>query len=231
MQEEIMARLDESFAPALKDMERRRKEQAKQAQQQPPVPQTPVDYLRQQENQAYQYNRKPRLNGSTQKVLVDARLTAELLRPHYQKAKDDSERLAKIGDKEGARIVKDQYMRDIFMPTIEALVRENSPEEVLNATKALSKLDDYVFTAVGKGNGYTSAFVAQLYQSDMGSVLPTSDIDVERAVQSLIGLVSNDQIRSAVGLANKIKAKIDAGENTASQDDYEIIQKIALRGQ
>lgn len=231
MQEEVMARLNESFAPALKDMERRQKEQARQAQQQPPVPQEPIDYLRQQENQAYQYSKRPRLNGSTQKVSVDARLTAALLRPHYQKAKDDSERLAKVGDKEGARIVREQYMRDVFMPTIEALVRENSPEEVLNATKALDKLDDYVFTAIGKSNGYTGAFVAQLYQSDMGNVLPTSDVDVERAVQSLIGLVSNDQIRSAVGLANKIKAKIDTGENTASQEDYELIQKIALRGQ
>ena len=117
------------------------------------------------------------------------------------------------------------------MPTIEALVRENSPEELLNATNALAQLDNYVFTATGQGNGYTGALVASLYQSDMGNVLPTSDIDVQRTVQKLIGLVANDQIRSAVGMANKIKAKIDVGENTASQEDYELIQKIALRGQ
>lgn len=231
MEEEVMARLDETFAPALKEMERRQKEQTRQAQQQPPMPQAPVDYLHQQENQAYQYNQRPRLNGSTQKVSVDARLTASRLRPYYQKAKDDSERLAKVGDKEGARIAKEQYMRDVFMPTIEALVRENSPEELLNATNALAQLDNYVFTATGQGNGYTGALVASLYQSDMGNVLPTSDIDVQRTVQKLIGLVANDQIRSAVGMANKIKAKIDVGENTASQEDYELIQKIALRGQ
>lgn len=231
MQEEIMARLDESFAPALKDMERRQKEQAKQAQQQPSVPQVPVDYLRQQQNQAYQYNKRPRLNGSTQKVLVDAHTTAAMLRPHYQKAKDDSERLIKVGDKEGSRIVQEQYMRDVFMPAVEAMVRENSPEEVINATKALSELDECVLVPLGKSDGYTSSFVMSLYQSDMGNVLPTSDIDVQRAVQQLIRQVQNDQIRAAVGSATKIKEKIDAGEHTASQEDYELIQKIALRGQ
>ena len=192
---------------------------------------SPVDYYHNSVNREVERNKRPRLNGSTQKIAIDARLTASRLRPYYQKAKDDSERLMKVGDKEGAQIAQEQYMRDVFMPTVEALVRENSPEELLNATNALSQLDNYVFTATGQGDGYTGALVASLYQSDMGNVLPTSDIDVQRTVQKLIGLVANDQIRSAVGLANKIKAKIDVGDNTASQEDYELIQKIALRGQ
>lgn len=210
------------------------KRQAKRMAQQPeqvPTPQVPVDYLRQQQNRAYKYNKKPRLNGSTQKVFVDAHAVAELLKPQYQKAKDDSERLLKIGDKEGARIAKEQYMRDVFLPTVEALVGENSPEEVINATKALEELDKYTFTEAGSGNGYTGSFVMNLYQSDMGNVLPTSDTDVQRIIVSLVRLINGDQIRAAVGLANRIKKQIDSGEHTASEEDYELIQKISLRGQ
>lgn len=201
------------------------------AQQPEPAPQVPVDYLRQQQNQSYEYNKKPRLNGSTQKVLIDAWATIDLLKPQYRQAKDDSERLAKIGDKEGAQIEKEQYMRDVFQPAVTALVGENSPEEVMNASRVLSELDKYVFTPAGKGNGYTGAFVSQLFQSDMGNVLPTSDADVVRALVSIRRLVSNDQIRAAVGIANRIKAQVDSGEHTASEDDYAIIQKVALRGQ
>ena len=230
MQEEIMARLDESFAPALKEMAKRQKEQEKQ-QQEAPMPQEPVDYFRQSQNQAYEYNKKPRLNGSTQKVSVDAYATAAMLKPQFQRAKDDSERLARVGDMEGSRIVQEQYMRDVFMPTVEALVGENSPEEVINSPKALAELDKYVFTPSGKGNGYTGAFVMQLYQSGMGNVLPTSDADVQRNILTLQRLISNDQIRSAVSVAKKIKNQIDLGEHTASDEDYATIQKIALRGQ
>ena len=194
-------------------------------------PDVPVDIHRQQVNAARDYNRKPRLNGSTQKVLVDVKAVLSRLAPYYQKARDDSERAQKIGDIEGSRILKEQYMRDVFTPAIEALVRENSPEEIINATKALNEIDKMVLTDGGRPDGYTSAFVSKLYQTDMGNVLPTSDADVSQTIMKLIRLVSNDQIRSAVGLANKIKLQIDAGEHTASEHDYNIIQKIALRGQ
>lgn len=233
--DEIMQRLDESFAPALKDMERRQKQaaaMAEGAQQAPvePLPE-PVDYLRQQQNQEYEYMKKPRLNGSTQKVSVDVNTAIAMLKPLFKKAKDDSERFTKVGDKEGARIAKEQYMRDVFFPTVEALVGENSPEEVINATKALKELDKYAFSAAGNSDGFTGSFVANLYQYDTGNVLPTSDIDVQRSLQSIVSLVQNDQIRAAVGLAKKIKDRIDSGEHTASKEDYELIQKVALRGQ
>ena len=102
---------------------------------------------------------------------------------------------------------------------------------MLNSGRALSILDQYVFPMAGKSSGFTSSFINSLYQSDMGNVLPTSDADVQRYVQTIIRQVQNDQIRAAVGQAKKIKSLIDAGEHTASEDDYELIQKVALRGQ
>lgn len=223
MDKDLQARIDAANDEFLNDEKPKEQEVA--------VSPKPVDYYRDAANKAFAFQQRPRLNGSTQKVNVDVRAVLDRLAPQYKRAKDDSERLARTGDKEGARIVKEQYMRDVFLPVVEALVRENSPEEMMNATRALSEIDKYVLDGIGRADGYTQALVASLYQSDMGNVLPTSDIDVQRVVMNLKRLVVNDQIRAAVGMANKIKAKIDAGENTASQEDYELIQKIALRGQ
>ena len=227
MQEEVFQRLNESFAPALKEMERRQKEQERQREQQP---ENPVDYYQQDAKKREQVLSKPRINGSTQKVLVDVCAVTSLLAPQYEKAKDDSERLASLGDKQGSRIVREQYMQDYFLPSVESLVATNSPEEVMNSTKALSEMDKLVLADGGRADGYTYAFVSQLYQDGMGGVLPTSDVTVEAAVREIVRLVQDDQIRAAVGAAQRIKDNIDAGENTASEEDYELIQNVALRG-
>lgn len=191
----------------------------------------PVDYLRQKHNQRRDYNKRPHLKGSTQKIMVDVAAVLSRLDTAYQKAKDDSEYLASTGDKEGSRIVREQYMEDVFHPTIASLVGANSPEEMLNSKKALDELDKRALTGVPNAPGYTAAFITQLYDKYMGGVLPTSDVNVEDAVRKVVRLVQSDQIRLAIGEAQKIKAKIDMGENTASAEDYELIQKVALRGQ
>ena len=128
---------------------------------------------------------RPRINGSTQKVLVDVCAVASRLAPKFRKARDDSERLLAIGDKQGARISREQYMQDYFLPSIESMVMANSPEEVMNSTKALAELDKYVLTDGGRPDGYTYSFISQLYQDGMGGVLPTSDAVVERAVHEI----------------------------------------------
>lgn len=230
MENEILQRLDESFGPSLKAMEQRKKQQAAQPQEQP-MPQAPVDFYQEKLNKMTEYNKRPHLNGSSQKAGIDIKMAMKRIKPLYDKAKDDSARLAKVGDMEGSRIAKEQYMRDVFYPTIEAIVRMNSPEEIMYATYALNDADKYVLVDGGATDGFTSAFVNSLYQSDMGTVVPTSDAVVERAVENIKSLVYEDQIRAAVGAANKIKTMIDLGKNTASPEDYEIIQSVALRGQ
>lgn len=191
---------------------------------------SPVDLYKQRVDEQRKVSERPRLNGSTQKLLVDICAVTKNLMPKFNKARDDSERLARLGDKQGARISREQYMQDYFLPSVESLVMTNSPEELMNSTKVLSELDKMVLTDGGRADGYTYAFVSQLYKDGMGGVVPTSDIVVEEAVRKIVRLVQSDQIRTAVGMAQRIKDSIDAGENTASTEDYELIQNVALRG-
>ena len=191
---------------------------------------SPVDLYKQRVDEQRKVSERPRLNGSTQKLLVDICAVTKNLMPKFNKARDDSERLARLGDKQGARISREQYMQDYFLPSVESLVMTNSPEELMNSTKVLSELDKMVLTDGGRADGYTYAFVSQLYKDGMGGVVPTSDTVVEEAVRKIVRLVQSDQIRTAVGMAQRIKDSIDAGENTASTEDYELIQNVALRG-
>lgn len=191
---------------------------------------SPVDFYKQRVDEQRKVSERPRLNGSTQKLLVDICAVTKNLMPKFNKARDDSERLARLGDKQGARISREQYMQDYFLPSVESLVMTNSPEELMNSTKVLSELDKMVLTDGGRADGYTYAFVSQLYKDGMGGVVPTSDTMVEDAVRKIVRLVQSDQIRTAVGIAQRIKDNIDAGENTASTEDYELIQNVALRG-
>lgn len=191
---------------------------------------SPVDLYKKRADEQREASKRPRLNGSTQKLLVDICAVTENLTPKFNKARDDSERLMRLGDKQGARISREQYMQDFFLPAVQSLVMTNSPEELMNSTKVLSELDKMALTDGGRADGYTYAFVSQLYKDGMGGVVPTSDAMVEDAVRKIVRLVQTDQIRTAVGMAQRIKESIDSGENTASSEDYELIQNVALRG-
>lgn len=191
---------------------------------------TPVDYYQSRSEAIRKANSRKFLNGSTQKVAVDVAAVADRLAPLYNKAKDDSERLARIGDKERSRICKEQYMRDIFLPAVESLVLSNSPEEVLGAIKSLDKLDKFALIEGGKANGYTAAFISRLHSEDLGTVVPTSDTNVTEGVRRISRLINSDQIRLATGTAKRLKERIDNGEITASDDDYDLIQRVVLRG-
>lgn len=189
-----------------------------------------TDYLNKKEKERSDILNAPKLNGSTQKIAVDVAASLRPLAQAYKKARDDSDNLLRVGDKQRAKMVKEQYMSDVFLPTLESLVVTNSPEELLNSVKSLEALDKYVLIDGGSGSGYTASFIRNLHADDFGGVLPTSDSNVSRGVSEITRLVACDQIRSAIGLAAKIKSKIDDGEYTASDEDYEIIQKVALRG-
>ena len=48
-------------------------------------------------------------------------------------------------------------------------------------------------------------------------------------IKEMMLAANNDKIRSAIDIAKKLKSKIDSGDNIASQEDYELIQKVVLR--
>lgn len=179
--------------------------------------------------------KKVRPNGSSPRVtvVVDKIVRgdgAPGLAAAHQRAKEDSDILLARGERDRADIVKQQYMEERFIPAVETVIRFSSPDEVLNCKEGLSVLDKY---ALGTGNmkGYTASYVRSAYGDLLGKDLDgrfnNSDPQVVDAVRRIRGLADRGNIRTAVGLAARIKKDISDGKIMASDEDYEIIGRVA----
>lgn len=170
--------------------------------------------------------------GSSQRVLAitqDA-INGDGGRPGlaraYRRAKDDSESLKEQGWTERARAIEQQYMEEQFLPIIEVVVNFTSPDELLNNARALKALDDYVLST-GSGRGYTEAYVRGAYGDQLGARPGLSDALVAESVRRIKRMASMDNIRGAYGVAKKTKDKVDRGDAMASDEDYELLTRVA----
>lgn len=177
-------------------------------------------------------SKKPRAHGANPKLKVEIATVIENsgLARKFNLAKMDAEVLAANGDKARSRMVMDQYMNDSFMPAIEAIVHMNSADELLNSSD-VDKLDEYVLTMGNAQKGFTKSLIASLYSEEMQTMATASDSVVTDAVRRIKALVADMQIRSAVGLANKTLQMVNTGQQSCSDDDYILLQKVAERGQ
>lgn len=170
--------------------------------------------------------------GSSQRVLAitqDA-INGDGGRPGlaraYRRAKDDSDSLKEQGWTERAKMVEQQYMEEQFLPVVEVVVNFTSPDELLNNARALKTLDDYVLST-GSGRGYTEAYVRSAYGNQLGARPGLSDALVSHNVRRIKAMASADNIRGAYGLAKKTKDKVDRGDAMASDEDYELLIRVA----
>ena len=190
-----------------------------------------TDFLQKGRDARFEMGKKQFPKGSSKRVRKFADDVALRLAVPYRKARDDSEVLKKRGDKQRARMVIDQYMEEQFLPAVEALILLTNVDEVLNSRDTLSSLDDYVLMESGSGSGYTRSYIESLYDKFRGQKQGMSDHDVMKTIGKIRKLTERDEIRTAIALANKIKDKIDAGENQASDEDYDLIATVVARGQ
>ena len=128
------------------------------------------------------------------------------------------------GDKERAQMVKDQYMEEKFLPAVEMLIIASTPDEVLNAKGVLKEFDKQTFEY---GPGYTASYIRTAYGDQLGNASNLSDGYVRDMISRIKWLAASDQIRAAYGVAKKLKNEIDNGEHTSSDEDYEIITRVA----
>lgn len=190
----------------------------------------PVDVYQQTQDRIYEVSQKQYPNGSSKAVdmstyaVIDG-VGAEGLAKAYKKAKCDIDALKERGERGRAEIMRQQYMQENFLPAIEIVVNSTSPDEVLNSKRALNELDKYALLE-GSGKGYTATYIRQAYGNQLGQKEGRSDASVRSDVMRLNGLLDNGQIRTALGLANKIKEKIDRGEAQADDIDYDLISRI-----
>lgn len=199
------------------------------ADKEEPAP-VPVDIYQRNQQRAYDVAQKKYPNGSSRAVnmsvvaVIDG-VGAEGLAKAYKRAQDDVDALRDQGERGRAEIRRQQYMQEDFLPAVEIVVNSTSPDEVLANQKALEELDKYVLLE-GAGKGYTATYIRQAYGNQLGQQIGRSDASVRDDVMRINALLNDGQIRTAVGIANKLKEKIDKGEAMADDVDYELVGRV-----
>lgn len=190
----------------------------------------PIDIYQRDIERADAVRRKSYPRGSSKAVdmsvyaVIDG-VGAEGLAKAYKRAQDDIDVLKDQGERGRAQIRRQQYMQEDFLPAVEIVVNSTSPDEVLASKKALNELDKYALLE-GSGKGYTATYIRQAYGNLLGQVSGRDDPDTRDAIMRINSLLDNGQVRTAVGIANRIKDKIDRGENQADDASYELISRV-----
>lgn len=190
----------------------------------------PIDIYQRDIERAEAVRRKSYPRGSSKAVdmsvyaVIDG-VGAEGLAKAYKRAQDDIDVLKDQGERGRAQIRRQQYMQEDFLPAVEIVVNSTSPDEVLASKKALNELDKYALLE-GSGKGYTATYIRQAYGNQLGQKEGRSDASVRSEVMRINSMLDNGQVRTAVSIANRIKDKIDRGENQADEVDYELISRV-----
>jgi len=191
---------------------------------------SPIDIYQRSQDRIYNVGQKKFPKGSSAAVnmstyaVIDG-VGAEGLAKAFKRAKDDSEALKARGERGRAELVRQQYMQENFLPAVEIVVNSTSPDEVLNSKKALEELDKYVLLE-GAGKGYTATYIRQAYGNQLGQQEGHSDPSVRSDVMRINAMLDNGDIRTAIGVANNLKNKIDKGEAMADDIDYDLIGRV-----
>ena len=229
--QEAIQRLQDSFNmdKIEKNLGRRTEEQAKAQAEQAPIPE-PVDIYQRNQDRIYDVSQKSYPKGSSQAVnmattaVIDG-VGAEGLAKAYKRARDDSDSLKEQGERGRAELRRQQYMTEHFLPAVEIIANSTSPDELLSNQKALQELDKYVLLE-GSGKGYTATYLRQAYGNQLGQQEGRSDASVRSGVMKINSLLDDGQVRTAVGIANKLKEKIDKGEAMADDIDYDLLGRV-----
>lgn len=219
---DFQTRLDE-YAESLKKEAHEFNKKRFEKQEEPEMA-SPVDLYDQNRIKMREENKKVFPHGAstlTKKIADEA--LAELARSHRD-AEGKSDYWESRGDKVRAKMVKDQYMEEKFLPAVEMVIIASTPDEVLNAKDILSAFDEQTFEY---GPGYTASYIRTAYGDQLGNASNGSDGYVKDVVERVKFLAGDGQIRAAYGLARKAKEEIDNGSHQADDTDYEVITRVA----
>ena len=190
----------------------------------------PTDIYQRNRDRIYENSQKSYPKGSSRIVatavysVLDGQ-GGEGLAHAYKEAKEDVDTLKRMEERERADLRRQQYMQEYFLPAVELVVNSASPDEALNSKQALADLDKYALLE-GSGKGYTASYIRQAYGNQLGQVKGRSDPSVRSGVQRLNMLLDQGQVRTAVGLANRLKKQVDKGEAQAADEDYELVSRV-----
>lgn len=187
------------------------------------IPERRPDLYRDRQDKRRKENKKGQLRGCSPILKSNAIAAIHRLELQYNQFKGAYDHLMEIGERDKANQLREQYQLGDFLPAVEAIVMSSTPDEVLNSSWILERLDEFS----ASGNGYTEAYLKQAYGDTLGQVNGKSDGLVKEAVGRIRMFGDKGMTRAAVTEAKNIKKAIDQGENIASEDDYILISRVA----
>ncbi len=179
--------------------------------------------------------RKKTSRGASGKVLIFTRLLVlgdkkkriDGLKKAYTRVKMDIEQY-KDSRPELVEPLKRRYMEEKFLPVVEAIIMQTSPEDLYNSASSLELLDRYVLLPYNtSGRGYTKQYIKTAYL-DRGilSNNEKSSGELVDGIRKIRSYSSSADTRVAYLLAKKLKDKVDKGKLIATDNDYELLSRI-----
>lgn len=188
-------------------------------------PQNPIDYYQEQQDLAYTVSARPKAYGSPAQLsrVVD-KMAEDFKQVYYNIAKNLYSHLKEYGLDDNANVQKQKYMVEKFLPFVESLVETYGVGALVNNKQALAKLDELVITDNGDGSGYTEAYLGQMHKGQP-SAPSESDAEVSYQLGKARTLASNGDVRAGVQLAKQIRERVDQGELSANEADYDLLMQ------
>ncbi len=137
-----------------------------------PVMASPVDFYEKNSYKLREESRNVHPRGASTLTKQIAKEELEKLSKIKNRAEMDVKYWEDRGDKERAKMVKDQYMEEKFLPAVEMVVIASTPDEVLNAKDILKEFDDL---SMQYGPGYTASYISTAYGDQLGNASSQSD--------------------------------------------------------
>lgn len=188
----------------------------------------PIDYYQAQQNAAYDASQKATTNGSPAQVgkIVDE-MVDDFKQARYNVSINQYNHLKDVNAPDQAEYMRQDYMTKNALPLVESLVEMYGVDAILNNKDALKKLDEVMITGNGSGKGFTRGYLEQMHEQQRGTQGSTSDMEVTYGLQKVRNMASNDDIRGSVNEAQRLKEKIDNGELSASDEDYQMVLQVS----
>ena len=218
--EDINKRIDDKLAKDLKALEATQEPVEDQEQAKP------IDYYQAMRNDAYEASQSPTVHGSPAQlpIIVD-KMVEDFKQTDYNVNRNQYDHLREYEANDEAERLRQNYLVTEFLPLVESVVEIYGPSALLNSQKALDKLDEVALTPNGSGHGFTEGYLMQMHkgQTPRGS---RSDIEVSYGLAKAQDMANDGDIRGGIGLAKNLVERINRGELSASEEDYETL----LRG-
>lgn len=229
----ILQNIDQVKNEELESSQKRANEANSEPEQN--APQVTLDDYTKQYFEDTRAIRKKTSRGASGRVLIFTRLLVlgdkkkriDGLKKAYARVKMDIEQYKNYRP-ELIEPFKRRYLEEKFLPVVEAIIMQTSPEDLYNSTSSLELLDKYVMLPFDtSGKGFTKQYIKTAY-IDRG-ILSNNEKSSEELVDGIRKIrsySSSADTRVAYLLAKKLKDKVDKGKLIATDDDYELLSRI-----